>query len=42
MVYSIEFANGVYNVMLNGKVIYSTKNYPAAEMYLNHLERGAH
>ena len=39
MEYSIEFVNGVYNVMLEGKVIYSTKNYGAAEMYLTHMER---
>jgi hypothetical protein len=39
MEYTIEFANGVYNIMLEGKVIYSTKNYAAAEMYLTHMER---
>jgi hypothetical protein len=39
MQYTIEFVDGVYNVMLDGKVIYSTKNYQAAEMYLTHMER---
>jgi hypothetical protein len=39
MEYTIQFANGVYNVMLQDKVLYSTTNYGAAQMYLEHMQR---
>jgi len=39
MKYTIEFEDGVYNVMLDGKIIYSTRNHGAAEMYVTHMLR---